>query len=134
MQLVFAALIGVLGGAMSGLFGIGGGIVMVPAFVYLLAFGQHQAQGTSLAVLCLPVAIAGAINYYRAGHVDLRVAALAAVGFLLGGYFGSKLTISLDQTTVRRLFATLLIVLAVQMLLKKDAPATPKTSSVSQSE
>ncbi|MGV3618734.1 MAG: sulfite exporter TauE/SafE family protein [Fimbriimonas sp.] len=87
MQLALAVLIGLAGGAMSGLFGIGGGVVMVPAFIYLLGFTQHQSQGTSLAVQCLPVAIAGAVNYYRAGNVDLRVAALAALaaaGFIVG--------------------------------------------------
>jgi uncharacterized membrane protein YfcA len=125
MEWLIASLIGLLGGVLSGMFGIGGGVVIVPMLILLLGYGQHRAQGTSLAVLLPPIGILGVMNYWRAGHVELRSAALIAAGFILGGYVGSKITLALPAATVRKTFAVVLILLAVQLLLKKDAPAAP---------
>jgi len=110
------ALIGLAAGFFSGMVGIGGGLIIVPALVYFLAFSQHQAQGNSLALLMFPVGILGVINYYKKGHVDFRIAALLAVGFVAGSYLGSKFSLSLPQETVKKIFAVLMIVLAVKML------------------
>jgi uncharacterized membrane protein YfcA len=110
------ALIGLAAGFFSGMVGIGGGLIIVPALVYFLAFSQHQAQGNSLALLMFPVGILGVINYYKKGHVDFRIAALLAVGFVAGSYLGSKFSLSLPQDTVKKIFAVLMIVLAVKML------------------
>jgi hypothetical protein len=116
---VFALIaIGLLAGMLSGLVGIGGGIVMVPLLL-LLGFSQHQAQGTSLAVLVVPVTAAAVFNYYRAGYLDWKYAALIAVFFVVGGYFGSKLAITIDQKVLKKIFGILLLFVAGKMILGK---------------
>ena len=93
--LVLIAIIGLVGGVLSGLFGIGGGLVIVPALILLAGFPIATAAGTSLAALLLPVGLFGALEYYRAGNVDVRAAAVIAVGLLIGAYFGARLGTSL---------------------------------------
>jgi uncharacterized protein len=109
-------LIGVAAGSLSGLVGIGGGIVIVPALVLGLGFSQHTAQGTSLAVLALPVVGLGAFTYYRNGHMHIPTALIIAAGFVIGGLFGGKLANALPAETIRRVFGVLLLLLAVKML------------------
>ena len=111
--------IGLIAGSMSGLVGIGGGVIMVPLLVIMLSLTQHQAQGTSLAVLCIPVAVMAAMHYYREGHIDLRIVGIIAVGFLAGGYFGGKFAIGLDEALLRKIFASVLLILAVKMFFTK---------------
>ena len=121
-QVILIALaIGLAAGVLSGLVGVGGGIIMVPALVFALNYTQHQAQGTSLAVLTLPVVIMASIYYYqecqRAGTpIDLKVVALLAVGFVIGGYFGSKLALAIPQETLKKVFAVILFYTAIKML------------------
>ncbi len=121
-QLVITALlIGLGAGVLSGLVGVGGGIVMVPALVFFLSYTQHQAQGTSLAVLTLPVVIIASIYYYhqcqKAGTpIDLRVVGLIAVGFLVGGYFGSKIALVINADVLKKIFAVILFYTAFKML------------------
>ena len=119
--LVSLIAIGLLGGLLSGMFGIGGGVIMVPLMVLLLSFSQHQAQGTSLAVLSFPVAFVAAYNYYNSGEnvVDWKFAAIIALSFILGGYLGSKLAISINQTVLKKLFSLLLLVAAIKMYFSK---------------
>src|SRR6185369_9739847 len=102
-------LIGVIAGMLSGLVGIGGGLVIVPALVYFLGMSQHSAQGTSLALILLPVGILAVLSYYKQGHVDMKVVGLLAVGFVAGSYFGSKIALSLSQEAVKKIFAVLMI-------------------------
>lgn len=109
-------LIGLAAGVLGGMVGVGGGIIMVPALVYFLAFSQHKAQGTSLALMLFPVGILGVINYYRKGYVDLRVAGLLAVGFVLGSYLGSRFSLSLPQSAVKKIFAAVMLLVALRML------------------
>ena len=109
-------IIGLAAGIMGGLVGIGGGIVIVPALIYFLSFSQKEAQGTSLGILLLPVGILGVWQYYKAGYVDMRIVWLVAVGFLAGSYFGSKIALSLPQETVKKIFAILMILVAIKML------------------
>ncbi len=113
--------IGLLGGMLSGMFGIGGGVIMVPLMVFLLSFTQHQAQGTSLAVLSFPVAFVAAYNYYNSGEnvVDWKFAVIIAFSFIIGGYFGSKLAISINQTLLKKLFSLLLLVAAIKLFFSK---------------
>jgi uncharacterized membrane protein YfcA len=106
----------VAAGMLGGMVGIGGGLVIVPALVYFLAFSQHQAQGTSLGLLLLPVGILGVINYYQKGYVDVRAVGLLAIGFIVGNYFGSKWALSLPQLTLKRIFAVFMILIAMKML------------------
>lgn len=120
-ELITIVLIGLGAGILSGLVGIGGGIVMVPAMVFFLSYTQHQAQGTSLAVLTLPVVLVAAINYYLDGKksgapIDLRVVAILAVGFVVGAYAGSKWALRIDQGLLKKLFGILLLYTSIKML------------------
>ncbi|MCL6527322.1 MAG: TSUP family transporter [Thermaceae bacterium] len=119
MGLFLALLVGSLAGILSGFFGIGGGVVVVPALMLLLGLTQLQATATSLAALLLPVGILGVLNYYRVGAVNLPVAALLALGLLVGTYFGSRIALTLPEPVLRRGFAALLILVALQLLLKR---------------
>ena len=107
---------GIAAGILGGLVGVGGGIIIVPALVYFLSFSQKSAQGTSLGLLLLPVGIFGVLQYYKQGHVDFRVVAIVAIGFLAGSYFGSKIALSLPQETVKKIFAIMLLLIAFKML------------------
>ena len=135
MNIVFGLLIGLAAGALGGMVGIGGGILMVPAMVYFLHFSQKMSQGTSLAVLCMPVGILGAINYYKVGNVDIKVALTLAVGFVGGSLLGSKLAIGLPEASMRKGFAIFLVLVAVQMWFKQVPPElVPSGSSARASE
>jgi uncharacterized membrane protein YfcA len=109
--------IGLLAGVASGMFGIGGGIVIVPALVGLLRFDQKTAVGTSLAALLLPVALGGVYAYYVAGELDIGVAALVAVGLVGGAFVGAKVALGLPSLTVRRLYGLFLFAAAVRFIL-----------------
>ena len=116
--LLMLMLIGLLAGMLSGLVGIGGGIIMVPLLL-LLGLSQHQAQGTSLAVLVVPVTAVAVFNYYKEGYIDWRFAAVIALFFVVGGYFGSKLAISIDQKILKKIFGVVLLLIAGKMILGK---------------
>lgn len=109
-------IIGLAAGFMSSLIGIGGGIVIVPALVLLFGMNQKMAQGTSLAMLSLPVAFVGAYNYYKNGYADWKVAAILACTFVIGGFLGSKVIINADMTVVKKIFAVFMIVVAIKYL------------------
>ncbi len=114
-------IIGLFAGILSGLVGIGGGIILVPALVYFMGYTQHQAQGTSLGVLTLPVVVIAFITYYydcrkMGAPIDFKVIGLLAAGFLIGGYFGSSLALKLDKEVLKKIFAVLLIYTAIKML------------------
>lgn len=112
-------LIGILAGFLSGLVGVGGGIIMVPLLVLFLSLTQHQAQGTSLAVLAVPVTALAVFNYYKEGQLNLKYAAIIAVFFVVGSIVGSKFALSLDQKVLKKIFAVVLVVIAGKMLLEK---------------
>ena len=114
--ILFLVLIGLLAGVLSGLVGIGGGIVIVPALVYFLGFTQHEAQGTSLGLLLLPIGILAVINYYNKGYIDIKVVAIMCIAFVLGGWLGSKISLALPEQTLRKLFAVMLFYTAFKML------------------
>ena len=121
-QLVITALlIGLAAGMLSGLIGVGGGIIMVPALVFFMNYTQHQAQGTSLAVLTLPVVILASMYYYHQCQklgtpIDLKIVGLLAAGFIIGGFFGSKMALAINQDTLKKLFAVILFYTAFKML------------------
>jgi uncharacterized membrane protein YfcA len=114
--IIIIILTGLAAGILGGMVGVGGGIIIVPALVYFLAFSQHQAQGTSLALMIFPVGILGVINYYKKGYVDFRYAGLLAIGFVVGSYLGSKFSLSLPQMTVKKFFAVIMLLVALKML------------------
>lgn len=110
--------IGLLAGLLSGLIGIGGGIIMVPLLL-LLGMSQHESQGTSLAVLSVPVTALAAFNYYKEGYVDWKYAAIIAVFFVIGGYIGSKFAIQIDEKILKKVFGFILLLVAGKLIFGK---------------
>ncbi len=111
--------LGFVAGAISGLIGIGGGVLITPALIYLFNFSQHLAQGTTLALLVPPIGILGAWAYYERGFVDVKVAGLVCLGFVLGGLLGAKFAVGIDPVLLRRLFGSAMLVIAVRMIVSQ---------------
>ena len=130
---VILLLIGLVAGVLSGVVGIGGGIVIVPALVYFIGFSQRTAQGTSLAILLLPIGLLGVIQFYKAGYVDIKVTAIIALAFFIGSYFGSRVALTIPQETLKKSFAILLLVISIKMLFfdkhKNDSKTSASTTS-----
>jgi len=101
-MLLLLIVIGLASGMLSGMVGVGGGLIIVPALIFFLAFSQKEAQGTSLGILLLPVGILGVMQYYKQGYVDIKVVLLVSLGFVLGNYFGSKLALSLPEEKLKK--------------------------------
>ena len=114
--IILLVVVGLLAGILSGLVGLGGGVIIVPALVFLLGFSQHQATGTSLGILLLPAGIFAVINYYQKGLIDVRVVLLIFVGFLAGGWLGSKISLSINETVLKKVFAIVLVLIAGKVL------------------
>ncbi|MCF8277840.1 MAG: sulfite exporter TauE/SafE family protein [Flavobacteriales bacterium] len=112
-------LIGVAAGFASGFVGVGGGIIIVPALVFFLGYTQHMAQGTSLAMMLPPIGILGFYNYYKSGNTNVYAALVIAVAFFFGAYFGSKISISMDQRVVKKIFGAVMMVAAAKLLFSK---------------
>ena len=117
MTVVLLLAIGLFAGVLSGMFGIGGGLVIVPALLLVVKLKEFEAIGTSLAALIPPVGLLGAFEYYRNGHINLKYAALIAAGLFIGAYFGAKITLGLSPLVVRRLYAGFLILVAGRILI-----------------
>lgn len=114
MQFVYL-LTGLAAGLLSGLFGIGGGILIIPALLFFAKMEPSTATGTSLGALLLPVGALGAWQYYKNGHVNVTASLLLALGLFLGAYFGARVGVSLDPTTAKRSFAVFLLVVSIRM-------------------
>lgn len=117
--LLMLLLIGLVAGIFGGMVGLGGGVIMIPAMIYLMGMGQHEAQGTSLAVMLPPVGLLAVMNYYKAGQINLKYAMVIAAAFLIGGYFGSKIALNIPVSMMKKIFAFALIAIALNMMLKK---------------
>ena len=117
--ILILAIIGILTGIFSGLLGVGGGLIMIPMFVFFLGFSQHMAQGMSLAVMLPPVTLLAAWNYHKAGYIDWKVALIVSVLFIIGGFFGSKIALKIDQQMLKKVFGVLIILAGLKMLLGK---------------
>jgi uncharacterized membrane protein YfcA len=117
-NLLFVA-IGLGTGVLAGIFGIAGGIIIVPTLILLAKFPPQQATGTSLAVLLLPVGLLGAYHYYKEGHVRVLPALLIALGVFFGGYFGARISTGLSPLVLKRSFAVLLVAVATRMWFLK---------------
>lgn len=118
-KIIILLLIGLLAGGFSGLLGIGGGIIIIPLLVSLLGYSQQMAQGTSLGLLLLPIGIFAVINYYKAGFVDVKAAAIMIITFLIGSYFTSKIVISIPELLLKRIFAVFLFLYAIKLFFGK---------------
>jgi uncharacterized membrane protein YfcA len=113
---IIVALIGTIAGILSGMLGLGGAIVIIPALVMLLGYSQQMAQGTALMMMVLPVGAMAAFHYYQKGFVDMKAALLMAVFFFVGGYFGAKFATQIPRQVLKNTFAIMLMLIAVKML------------------
>ena len=116
---IILIVIGFLAGILSGLVGVGGGILMIPLLIMFFGLTQHQAQGIALFAMLPPIGILAAMNYYKAGFVKWEYAAVIALTFVLGGYFGSKISISLPDQIIRRIFGFVMLIGAIKLLFSK---------------
>ena len=108
--------LGLIAGILSSMVGIGGGILIVPALVFIFAVSQKMAQGTSLVMLLPPIGVFAVMNYYKAGYVDFKVAGILIVAFIAGSYFGSKIALNLEEVTLKRIFGVFLMLIAIKYL------------------
>jgi uncharacterized protein len=125
-------MVGVAAGMLSGLVGVGGGIIIVPSLVYFIGFSQKTAQGTSLGLILLPVGILAVMQYYKQGHLDVKVVGVLAIGFLVGSYFGSKIALTISQETLKKVFAVLMILIAIKMLFLDKPKKTEEATKLQQ--
>lgn len=119
MNPLFYIVLGIVAGILSGMFGIGGGTILIPALVYLFGLTQHQAQGTSLAIMVPPIGLLAAMRYYYSGNVKLNMAAFICLGFFMGGLLGAHLIQGIPDLTLRRLFGIYLAFIAIRMVIGK---------------
>lgn len=112
-------LLGLVAGIFSGLIGIDGGIILVPAMIFLFGFSQHQAQGTTLALLVPPIELLAAWTYYNQGYVDLKIAVFGGIGFFFGGFLGARIAIELPNVILTKLFGIILLLIAIKMIFTK---------------
>lgn len=114
---LYLVLIGLISGVLSGLVGVGGGIIIVPALVFLTGLTQHQAQGTSLFVLSLPVVLLGMIQYWNTGNVNWKYGLVIAFTFVIGAFFGSKLSLKLSPSIVKLVFGMITAYVSIKLML-----------------
>jgi uncharacterized membrane protein YfcA len=119
MNILLYIVLGLAAGILSGLLGIGGGILIVPALVLFFGLSQHLAQGTTLALMVPPIGLLAAWTYYRQGFVDIKIAALICLGFFFGGLIGAKFATSINPLMLKKLFGIALLIAAVKMILAK---------------
>jgi uncharacterized protein len=118
-EIIILLLIGLVAGIASGVLGIGGGILVIPALVYFLNYSQKAAQGTSLGLLLPPIGLLAVINYYQAGYVNLKAAGVMIVTFLIGSYLSSKFAVNLPDTIIKKVFAVFLLFYAIKLFFGK---------------
>jgi uncharacterized membrane protein YfcA len=112
-------LLGLAAGIFSGLIGIGGGVIIVPALLFIFHLSQHQAQGTTLALMVPPIGLLAAWTYWKGGYVDLRIAGLVALGFFVGGFMGAKLATGISNAMLERIFGIGLLLISLKMIFAK---------------
>lgn len=117
--LVLLTAIGLCAGILGGMVGLGGGIIIIPGLIMLLGMTQKGAQGTSVAIMLPPIGVLAAWNYYKAGYVNIKFALVIAVAFILGGWLGSKIAIALPDVVMKKIFAVIMIVVAVKMIVSE---------------
>ncbi|MBN2347636.1 MAG: sulfite exporter TauE/SafE family protein [Bacteroidales bacterium] len=118
-DILLLAAIGISAGFVAGSMGVGGGIIIVPALVFFYGMSQHQAQGTSLAVLLFPIGFLAVFNYYKKGYVNFKFALILIIAFVLGSYFGSLISVNLPAKTLKKLFGILMLAAGTKMILDK---------------
>ncbi|ERT05803.1 sulfite exporter TauE/SafE family protein [Lyngbya aestuarii BL J] len=119
VQMIAFLMLGLATGTISGLIGIGGGVLLTPALVYFFGFSQHYAQGTTLALLVPPIGLLAAWTYYQEGYVNIKVALLICIGFFLGGFLGGKLAGLIPELYLKRIFGVAMLIVGFKMILSK---------------
>lgn len=117
MNIFLLVLVGLVAGIFSGLLGIGGGTILIPALVYIWGFTQHQAQGTTLALMVLPIGLLAALKYHYSGNVDLTFVLFLAIGFFIGGLIGAVFAMPIPEPLLRKLFGLFLLFVALRMVI-----------------
>lgn len=118
-QLIILIVIGLASGLLSGVLGVGGGIIVIPALVFIMGFSQHMAQGTNLAFMLPPIGILAVMNYWKEGYVNWKIAIVLSLTFLIGAYFGSSISINLSEKALRKIFGVLMFAVAIKMFFTK---------------
>lgn len=119
MQQLLYIILGIVAGILGGMFGIGGGTILIPAMVFLFGLTQHQAQGTTLAIMVPPIGLLAAWRYWQAGNVKLSMAGFICLGFLLGGLLGANLIHNVPDPLLKKLFGVYLLIISVRMIITK---------------
>ena len=119
MDIVLCLLLGLTAGVCSGLLGIGGAVIMIPALMFMFGMSQHMAQGTTLALMVPPIGLLAAWTYYKGGYIDLKVAALVALGFFIGGLLGARFAVNIDGVLLKKVFGIFLLMIALKMIFFK---------------
>ena len=119
MQVILYVLLGLLAGTASGLIGIGGGVIIVPALVFIFGFSEHVAQGTTLALMIPPIGILAAYEYYEKGFINWSVAMFICIGFVVGGFLGSKVAVDLSNGILQKIFGIAIMLIGLYMIIRK---------------
>lgn len=119
LNTIIFIILGLITGIASGVIGIGGAVIIIPALVFIFGFTQHQAQGTTLALMVPPIGILAAMTYYKNGNVDLKIAGLICVGFLIGGLIGGKIAENISGDILKKVFGTVMLILSIRMIFFK---------------
>jgi len=119
MTQVFYIILGVAAGILGGMFGIGGGAIIVPTLVLIFGLTQHQAQGTTLAILVPPIGLLAALRYYQSGNVKLSIAAFVCIGFFIGGLIGANIVHNFSDPLLKKLFGVFFLLISLQMIFSK---------------
>lgn len=119
MKIISFVMLGLFSGIFSGIIGIGGGIIIIPILIFLFGFSQHQAQGTTLALLVPPIGFLAAYIYYKSGFVNIQAAAFICIGFFIGGLMGSKIAVGLPSEVLQKIFGGVLLIIGIYMIIKK---------------
>lgn len=119
MNEMLYVLLGFAAGTLSGMFGIGGGTILIPGLVFLAKLTQHEAQGTALAIMLLPIGLFAVLRYYYSGHVRFYIAAFICAGFLIGGFLGAHIAEGLPNVVLRKAFGVFLMAVAAYTIFAK---------------
>jgi len=119
MAQVIYIIFGLVAGIFSGLFGVGGATILIPAMVFFLGMTQHQAQGTTLAAMVPPIGLLAAIRYWQSGNVKISVAAFICVGFFIGGYIGANFVQNIPEPLLKKMFGIFLLIVSLNMIIGK---------------
>ena len=119
MKELLYIVLGLVAGTLSGLLGIGGGIILIPGLVYLAGLTQHEAQGTTLAIMLFPIGLFAVMRYYQSGHIHFYIAAFICLGFLIGGLFGANMANAIPDQVLKKAFGIFLLVVALYTIFAK---------------